>query len=357
MDDPKYNFGYLLVAGDAVLKSILFFNNKGGVGKTTLACNLVSYLNIYKGKRVLLVDADPQCNSTQAILSEELCEEIYLLGNSRYNTLLTALNPLLVGEPEINRDIRPILASENRFNTDIIAGHPQMSIIEDRLSEAWSHIRGRNIGGFRTTNWCHHLTSKFAEDYDYIVYDVGPSLGAINRSIILSCDYLVTPFGCDIFSLLGIRNIASWIRSWKDHYDTAIREAIQDNPTATEFNLITNTNEKFRFAGFSIQQYLTKTFKTGPRPVKSYDRIMSQIPDTVFNSMEFIFSPTIDRSDLELGHIPYINSLIPMAQAAKSPVHQLRAGDGIVGSQYKNAKDYGELLNLLCDRLLQNIGE
>ncbi|MBK9234711.1 MAG: AAA family ATPase [Rhodoferax sp.] len=69
------------------MKSIAFFNNKGGVGKTTLACNLVSYLNMHKGKRVLLVDADPQCNATQAILDDDRCEAIYLSGTNPTKTL------------------------------------------------------------------------------------------------------------------------------------------------------------------------------------------------------------------------------------------------------------------------------
>jgi len=60
------------------MKSLVFFNNKGGVGKTTLTCNVVSYLNMNMGKRVLQIDADPQCNATQAILSEEECSNIYL---------------------------------------------------------------------------------------------------------------------------------------------------------------------------------------------------------------------------------------------------------------------------------------
>jgi cellulose biosynthesis protein BcsQ len=58
------------------MKSIVFFNNKGGVGKTTLSCNIASFLNDKMGKRTLLIDADPQCNATQSILSDEICEEI-----------------------------------------------------------------------------------------------------------------------------------------------------------------------------------------------------------------------------------------------------------------------------------------
>jgi cellulose biosynthesis protein BcsQ len=59
------------------MKSIVFFNNKGGVGKTTLLCNLAAYLSIKKVGKVLIVDVDPQCNSTTYILPEEKMEAIY----------------------------------------------------------------------------------------------------------------------------------------------------------------------------------------------------------------------------------------------------------------------------------------
>jgi len=59
------------------MKSIVVFNNKGGVGKTTLLCNLASFLSIKRGKRVLIIDADPQCNSSTYLVDiEESVERI-----------------------------------------------------------------------------------------------------------------------------------------------------------------------------------------------------------------------------------------------------------------------------------------
>ncbi len=66
------------------MKSIVFFNNKGGVGKTTLLCNLAAFLSIKERKKILIVDADPQCNSTTYVLSEEQLENIF----HRYNHVL-----------------------------------------------------------------------------------------------------------------------------------------------------------------------------------------------------------------------------------------------------------------------------
>lgn len=326
------------------------------MGKTTLACNLVSHLNIHKNKRVLLIDADPQCNSTQAILSEAICEEIYFESKGKYKTIYDVVRPLEFGEPRIDENVSPLIGSSNRYKTDLIPGHPRMSIIEDRLSEGWSKVRGRDIGGFRITNWAHMLVSQYKDRYDYIVFDVGPSLGALNRSILLASDYVVTPFGCDIFSLLGIKNIASWIKNWKGIYDASADELLAENPDIfKEFNLISNTNEKFRFAGYSIQQYMQRKFKEGPRPVKSYDKIMKQIPGVVQESMKFLY-PNQEIPPEELGHIPYVYSLIPLSQASKAPISELTSQDGLVGSQHKYKSDFGDLLSEISDRLLYNIG-
>ncbi|WP_417447340.1 MULTISPECIES: ParA family protein [Gammaproteobacteria] len=339
------------------MKTIVFFNNKGGVGKTTLACNLVSYLKLALGKRVLLVDADPQCNATQAILTDEECENIYLEDAPELATIYSCLKPFEDGEPSIKTGVKPISGGGNRFGVDIIPGHPKMSTIEDILSDGWSELKARQIRGHRITNWCHHLTSELASEYDYIVFDVGPSLGALNRSVILASDYIVTPFGCDIFSLLGIRNIAGWITAWKQQYDSSIAETDAIFPgRLDEYSIIRDTDAKFRFAGYSVQQYVTRKFKSGARPVKSYDRIMQDIPETATAAMSFL-SPKHEVESFELGHIPYLYSLIPMAQAARSPIHQLKGGDGLVGSQYAQVASYAKLMSSICDRLMANIGE
>jgi cellulose biosynthesis protein BcsQ len=338
------------------LKSIVFFNNKGGVGKTTLACNLVSYMNMHKGKRVLLVDADPQCNATQAILSDEVCEEIYLADNSPIKTLYSYLMPFEMGDSQVQLPAEPILGTKNRFQTDLIPGHPNMSVIEDKLSDAWSDVRGRDVGGYRVTNWCHQLIDSLEDRYDIVVFDVGPSLGALNRSIILACDFIVTPFGCDIFSLLGIKNISEWIKKWDAQYMSSIRDGIEENPRAFEqYKIISDTTQKHRFLGYSVQQYVSRQFKAGPRPVKSYDEIMKRIPGTVEEAMDIFVPDDLDKQELELGHIPYLYSLVPMAQAAKAPIHALAYGDGVIGSQYGQIKDFHDLMSKISDRMLANL--
>jgi cellulose biosynthesis protein BcsQ len=338
------------------MKSIAFFNNKGGVGKTTLACNLVSFLNQYKKKRVLLIDADPQCNATQVILSDEECENIYVEEDSKKPTLYSYLQPLEFGEPEVKLAITPLLGTSNRFGTDIVPGHPRMSIVEDRLSDAWHDLQGRDVRGYRISNWCHQLLDQLKDKYDLVVFDVGPSLGALNRSVILACDYIVTPFGCDIFSLLGIKNISQWIKTWDMQYQRSVADGMTMHSEAFDkFLIIQDTSIKHRFLGYSVQQYVSRKFKTGLRPVKSYDEIMKLIPDTVLEAMHPFIKETLPKENLELGRIPYLYSLVPMAQAAKAPIHALTSADGVVGNQYAQVQAYQALMSTLCDKLLRNL--
>ena len=140
------------------MKSVVFFNNKGGVGKTTLTCNVVAYLNQDRSKRVLLIDADPQCNATQAILSEDECVEIYLKGNTARPTLFDCLADIEAGDSDIKAAaLKPILSSDNKYGTDLIPGDPRMSLVEDKLSSSWGELMGGTPSGYRTTNWVEQI--------------------------------------------------------------------------------------------------------------------------------------------------------------------------------------------------------
>ncbi|MEM7760544.1 MAG: ParA family protein, partial [Cyanobacteria bacterium P01_A01_bin.40] len=58
---------------------------------------------------------------------------------------------------------------QNRFHTDIIPGHPKMSIIEDRLSDAWNRLLSGDISGIRVANWCTQMLENLAPQYDLII--------------------------------------------------------------------------------------------------------------------------------------------------------------------------------------------
>lgn len=340
------------------MHTIVFFNNKGGVGKTTLAVNIASYLQIVKNKRVLLVDADPQSNSTQMILSEENWEKIYH-PDSTETTLLSFMQPITIGDSSLDLTQTPLLGSENRFGIDLIPGHPRLSLLEDKLSNNWNSCSAGDPGGFRVTNWVNSLKTHFSSDYDFMIFDVGPSLGALNRSILLNSDAFITPMGCDIFSLMGVQNISEWITSWETIYKSALTVLYENHPKLdyAKFMINTNTSNNFNFIGYSVQQYITKVIEGERRGIASYDRIKQEIPKAIEAYLGKFLQSGLTINDCDLGDIPHLWSLVPLAQSSNSPIHQLKKADGLVGSQYKIMRDYSAVMEDVCNKILLNIGE
>lgn len=142
-------------------------------------------------KKILIVDCDPQCNATQLIMGVDYSAELYwnTSTSKKYSTISDVLQPIEDGDAKIADNITPIPNRENRFYVDLIPGHPKLSIIEDKLSESWQQLLSGDLGGIRKSNWNNALSEKVKGYYDIIFYDLGPSLGSINRSVLIGCDF------------------------------------------------------------------------------------------------------------------------------------------------------------------------
>lgn len=339
------------------MKIITFFNNKGGVGKTTLLVNIAALLSLKEGKKILVLDADPQANTTQMVIPEEKWE-LYYGDNCTRQSIKDMFEPILDGDASVNPEITITTGSEHNFGFDLIPGHPTLSTFEDKLSEAWLGTQGGDIGGFRKTNWLNAVKRKFDDDYDLMFVDVGPSLGALNRSILLNSDFFITPMGSDIFSLMGIKNISEWIEEWEDKYSVAVTNALKRQKRIfDDYPLNSYPQSTTRFVGYCIQQYNARKFKDGRRPIMAYDRIISQIHSTITNDLsEFIPQYVVDDEELKLGDVPYLSSLIPLSQSANQPYFNLTYKDGIRGSQGNSVIEATEMITSITSSLMGNLG-
>jgi len=336
--------------------SICFFNNKGGVGKTTLTCNIAAHFALQLRKRVLLVDCDPQCNTSQLVLDEAMTQKLYRQKESRgkTGTILDAVRPLQVGDAAIDPSITPILASANRFGADVLAGHPRLSIVEDTLSQAWSEAAGGNIGGLRKSNWCASLCSSLEGKYDIVFFDIGPSLGSLNRTVLLGTQYFVSPMGADLFSIFGVRNIAEWLSHWLKVYETGFD--LSDAESLAEFQIKKEPAIKQGFAGYTVQQYIAKSKGGVRRPTKAYEKLLQDIPSEVRESLGGFWADGHHVSTMHLGDVPHMYSLVPLAQSVNAPIMELVAADGLVGSQFKQRDSYAKTLSDIVRALARNIG-
>jgi len=341
-----------------VAKVISFFNNKGGVGKTTTSTNVAAGLSQKYKKKVLYIDLDPQCNSTLLIAGEERVTDCYWLKPGQTKTILDVVQPLLEDEPSIAYSAAILNTEENRFGVDIIMGHPKLSAIEDRLGEAWVKVTGGDIGGLRKTNWCNALIEEVRDKYDFVLIDLGPSLGSLNRSALIASDFFVTPMSIDIFSIIGLRNISDWLTDWIRRYDRGVNNLIEngDKDVLTRHPIRKDLLIKNGCIGYTTQSYATRKNVDGERrPTQAFENILSRFDQEFSANLGGFVAPALN-SKLVLGEIPNMFSLAPLAQRNSAPIRALKASDGIFGAHYSQAALYSNIFDEVSKNVILNTG-
>ncbi|MDR6996545.1 ParA family protein [Aeromonas salmonicida] len=318
-------------------KSICFFNNKGGVGKTTLVANLAAELSINHNLKILLVDADPQCNLSQYLLSDD--EYISEYEKEDPETVFSVIHPLSIGKGYKSK--LPIRHASN-FKCDVIIGDPRLAMKEDLLSQDWRDARAGGTRGLRTTFVFHDLLEK-AHDYDFVFFDMGPSLGAINRSILLVSDFFVLPATIDIFSKWAIKNIGLALSTWQKDLANGIKNA--EDPQ----ELPIDNNKHVKFLGYVMQQHKERAMGDNVRMVEAYNTISQQFPKIIKENFSKIFAyPDMKAS---LGEIKHLASLAPKSQSTHHPMISVVAK----GSYTTTRKQAREIFSSLARNFLENI--
>ncbi len=327
------------------MQSVAFFNNKGGVGKTTLLCNVAAFVALNRHKRILIIDADPQCNATQLLLSESDVEEMY----DKYNkfTINSIVNPLSLGKGYAE-SISVLTVPD--YGVDLLPGDPRLALKEDLLSKDWQDSIAGDIRGLRTSFLFSQLLAK-CEEYDFVFFDMGPSLGSINRAVLLACDFFLSPMSIDIFSLRAIENIATSLVEWKRKLAHGVTQADQ----AQLADLPDNGSFEVKFLGYVAQQYIQKSSQGVRRAVFSYDKIMKRIPGVIESNFGQKLQPSAPKIDYSLGTIPNLFSLIPMSQSAHKPVFELKAKDGVRGAHFSKVKDAYDIFEAVTKGIEKNI--
>jgi cellulose biosynthesis protein BcsQ len=324
------------------MRSVAFFTNKGGVGKTTLMCNLAAFLSKHRGKKVLVVDVDPQTNATQYMFDDDVLEEIYTKKEA-YTVYSVALPPSKGKGFSENHSFR----KSPHFEVDVLLGDPRFALIEDVLAADWS---SSGVRGLRTTFMFRHFLQS-CKDYDYVFFDMGPSLGSINRSVLIGCDFFLIPISIDIFSIRATENISSWLGEWKSKLLRDI--SAMSDPDDLE---VEDISWKLQLLGYVSQQYTAKKNAQGKRQaVKAYERIMKQIPNSISKGIVQQHQMEPEDLDYELGTIPNLHSLIPMSQIHRKPLFSLKSADGIVGSHFTRVNTAHEIYSKIATRFEENL--
>ena len=324
------------------MTTIAFFNNKGGVGKTSLVYH-VAWMLASRGRRVLAADLDPQANLTSMFVSDERLEEVWSM--DRRVTINGAVERLFRGLGDVETPhIEPVAEG-----LGLVMGDLALSRFEDDLSSAWPDCADGKERGFRVVSAFARVLSlaRLAAPSEVVLIDVGPNLGALNRAALICADHVVVPLGADLFSLQGLRNMGPTLREWRERWSERRDRNAQPDLILPHGNM--------HPAGYIVMRHSVRL----DRPARAYNRWIERIPEQYrAHVLAVPPDPSVDADTdpHRLALMKDYRSLMPLAQEARKPMFDLRAGDGAFGGHQKAVFECGQDFKRLTDRILVACG-
>jgi cellulose biosynthesis protein BcsQ len=313
------------------VKTVAFFNNKGGVGKTSLVYHL-AWMYAELGLTVVAADLDPQANLTSMFLNEEQLESMWDDGRHA-KTIFGAIRPLLEGTGDI---AEPHVEAVGP-GVGLLVGDMALAASEDELNSQWPDCLDRKPRAFRVLSalWRIIETAARRQDADVALLDLGPNLGALNRAVLIASDYVTIPLAPDLYSLQGLKNLGPTLRQWRAEW----AERRGRNPVAG----LSIPSGDMQPSGYVVLQHAVRL----DRPVKAYERWMSRIPsvyhEAVLDEPRGSGATALDEDSDCLATLRHYRSLMPLAQEARKPMFFLKSADGAIGAHAKAVQEcYGD---------------
>jgi cellulose biosynthesis protein BcsQ len=325
------------------MKVIAFFNSKSGVGKTTLVYHL-AWMFSEMGRNVVAADLDPQSNLTSMFLDEDRLVELWPSGKHPL-TIQGAVDPILRGIGDLK--LPHIESITDRIG--LLPGDLGLSVFEEKLSDAWLKCHNRDESAFRATTACYRAIrlAADAQSADLVLVDVGPNLGALNRSALIGSQYVVIPLGADLFSLQELRNLGPQLRAWR----TAWNELRKKSPDP-DLPLPSGEMEP---VGYVVMQHANRA----DRPVKAYKRWMDRIPAEYSESVaeeSHLNNLRVEDDPHCVARLRNYRSLMPLAVEARKPMFLLKPADGAIGAHGEAVRDCYRDFTALADGILKRVG-
>ena len=322
------------------MTTLAVFNNKGGVGKTSITWHL-SYALARLNVPVLVVDADPQANLTATFYDDDAVEAIWKSDQTVYGMV----EPLIRGLGDVGK-VEPKVLEEH---LTLLPGDMRLARFEPLLSDSWPRGADGNESALRqlAAPW-RGIRSVAAEvGAEIILLDLGPNLGSLTRSYIVMADQILIPAAPDLFSLQGLRNLGPVLKEWRAQWPTRRDQAAQLGIDAPKG--IMNP------MGYVLSQHGVY----GNRPAKAFGRWMSRFSTEFRHSMipdQGMFTGENPEDDpYFLGRIKNYRSLMPMAMEARKPVFDLRPADGAIGAHMAAVQECSIAYRQLAQRVLDRV--
>lgn len=334
---------------------IIFFNHKGGVSKTTTTFH-IGWMLAAEGYRVLMVDADPQCNLTSMILKDRF-DEYYFDDNTRFNNIKDGVKVAFEGKPSL---ILPIecVQSERQPNLYLVPGHADLSEYDAALSLAQTSNNAisalQNLPGA-----FNYFIEKTADKYraDFVLIDLNPGLSAINQNLFSLSDGFIIPTNPDPFSVMALQTLSRVLPRWAE-WAERMRPLFEDAAYPLPHSIP-------RFIGTIIQRFNIRS-GVAARP---YRDNIQEIKDTardilrpqlmkagmLFDQSEY--NEAGINEDFCLAEIPDFQGLLPKSHNAGAPVYDISDSElGVTGTLLTNMQERREefkhLFKGISDKIL-----
>ena len=325
------------------MTTIAFFNNKGGVGKTSLVYHL-AWMYAELGVNALAADLDPQSNLTGMFFDEDRLEALWE-DAAAPKTVFGAFRPLLKGTGDV---ITPHVERPDT-GLGLVVGDLQLARAEDDLSSEWPRCLGGHERAFRVLSALWRILRAGAAQMDaqVVLLDVGPNLGAFNRAALIAADHVVVPLAPDLFSFQGLRNLGPTLQEWQTEW----QERLHRRPDS-ELDLPAGSMKPL---GYVVMQHAVRL----DRPVQAYGRWMAKIPAVYGRTVANTPTPvttTMDEDPHCLATLRHYRSLMPLAQEARKPMFALRPADGAIGGHAAAVERCRSDFAALARRIAQECG-
>ncbi|MGR4866730.1 ParA family protein [Caulobacter sp. LARHSG274] len=326
-----------------MVKTIAIFNNKGGVGKTTYMYH-VAHLLAERGLSVLMVDGDSQCNLTSYSLSDAAIRKAW---SAEGNSIYRGIELVARGMGDIRqRAPSPVASAKGKLY--IIPGDLRLSDFEDLLGDTWSAARGGNEPAIRAQSAIHRYIKWAAAkvNADLVLLDLGPNLGALNRAILATADYFITPVAPDLFSIQGTENLGNKLVAWRKEWD-------QCNVSWTDPELSIPRGRP-SYLGYVVQQHNVRSNAAGM--TVGWQIYGNDLEQAILENIIEKLAPIgqvikWDDEGYRLGQIPNLHSLVPYSMDAKKPIFYCGSSDGLRGAHLSKAKEAAVHFEEIVDTL------
>lgn len=301
-------------------KRLVLFNHKGGVSKTTSVYN-VGWMLAEQGHRVLLVDADPQCNLSSLILGDDF-DAYYLDDATRLQNIKDGVAPAFTGKPT---PIQPVICKSpaRQPRLHLLAGHATLSEYDASLTFAQN---SNALATLQNLPGAFHELIRQVEQFnqiDFTIIDLNPGLNAINQNLFLNSDFILIPTSPDPFSIMALKTLESIFPRWAS-WKVGNEEVFRDSAYPLRPGLP-------KFAGTLIQRFNVRK----GRAAAPYRDNIAEIKDVTQNRLyptlrnvgltlpDVDYPDTLRNNGFCLEEIPDFGALLPRAYDVGVPVFAL----------------------------------